>query len=119
MTGEKTLFSSLFLKEIGFVSYGDNNEGKILGFGIIDKSPGPIIGKVLLVERLKYNLLSIIQLCDKGNNVNFNSSGCRVTKSKSNKTLFTSSRSGNTYAVNLDKIPSNDVYLLSNEDEYW
>lgn len=30
-----------------------------------------------------------------------------------------SSRSGNTYIINLNKIHSNDVCLPSNEDEYW
>lgn len=62
---------------------------------------------------------SISQLCGKGNNVTFDSSGCRVIKSKSNKTLFTSSRSGNTYTLNLNKIPSSYVCLISKKDEFW
>ncbi|KAF1881796.1 hypothetical protein Lal_00014547 [Lupinus albus] len=30
MTGDKSKFPELSLKEIGYVTYGDNNEGKIL-----------------------------------------------------------------------------------------
>lgn len=107
------------LKKKSFVSYDDNNKGNILSFSIVDKFSNPTIGGVLFVEWIKYNLLSINQLSDKGNNVTFDSSGCRVIKSKSNQTLFTSSRSGNTYTINLNKIPSNDVCLPSNENESW
>jgi len=31
MIGDKTKFAKLELKEEGFVTYGDNNKGKILG----------------------------------------------------------------------------------------
>lgn len=119
MTRDKTLFSTFFSGEGGIFSYGDNNKGKIIGFGMISKSPNPMIGEVLLVKALKHNILSISQLCEKGNNATFDSSGCRVIKSKSNKTLFTSSRSVNTYIVDLNKSTSNYVSLLTNKDGYW
>jgi len=35
MTGEKTKFAKLNLKDEGFVIYEDNNKGKIVGDGII------------------------------------------------------------------------------------
>ena len=88
LTGDKTLFSTFIPKEGGFIFYLDNNKGTILGFGTIGKSLNPTIEEVLLVKGLKQNLLSINKLCDKGNNVIFNSSGCRVIKSKSNETQF-------------------------------
>lgn len=124
MTGNKTLFSIFFPKEEGFVSYGDNNnnnnnKGKILGFGTIGKFQNPRIMEVLLLKWLKQNFPSTSQLCDKHNNVTFDSSSCRFIKWKSNKTLFTSSRSGNTYTINLNKISSNDACLLINEDKSW
>jgi len=34
MTGDKTKFSKLVLKEEGFLTYGENNKGRILGNGI-------------------------------------------------------------------------------------
>lgn len=72
-----------------------------------------------MVEGLKHNLLIISQLCNKDNNVTFGFSGSRIVKYKSNDTFILRSRSGNTYTVNLNKIHSNDVCLMSNEDESW
>lgn len=66
---------------------------------------------------MKLNLLSIIQLCDNGNNVTFDSSVCMVIKTKNNQTLFTSLRSGDTYTPFFYKIPSHGVCLLSKEDK--
>lgn len=54
MTGDKTLFSTLFFKERGFVSYVNNNKENILDFGTIGKPPNPRIRKVLLVKGLKH-----------------------------------------------------------------
>ena len=44
MIGDKTLFSTIFLIEGGFVSYRDNNNRKILGIDTIGKSPNSAIG---------------------------------------------------------------------------
>lgn len=66
MTGDINKFSSLSLKAKGYVTYGDDNKGKILGVGTVGVPPCTIIKDVLYVEGLKHNLLSISQLCDKG-----------------------------------------------------
>lgn len=55
-----------------------------------------MIKDVLLVESIKYNFLSIIDLCDKGNEVKFDLTVCKVVKIENNQTCFTSLRSGNT-----------------------
>ena len=59
MTGDKSKFVSLKAKEEGFVTYGDNNKGRILGVGSIGNSLTTSIEHVLYSEGLKYNLLSI------------------------------------------------------------
>nr|KYP35464.1 hypothetical protein KK1_043494 [Cajanus cajan] len=71
MTGDPSKFSSQKLKNEGFVTYGDNNKGKILGHGNIDNSSLTLIENVLLVEGMKHNLLSISQLSDKGFKIEF------------------------------------------------
>lgn len=119
MTRDKTLFSSFSSKKLDLVFYGDNNKRKIIGICRIGKFLNPKIRKVLLVYGLKYNLLSISQLCDQDNSVTFCSSGCRIIKSKSDQIMFTNSRSWNTYTLNLNKIPSKSICLLNNEDESW
>jgi len=59
MTGDKTKFAKLELKEEGFVTYGDNNKGKILRNGVKGNGSSFNIKNVLLVEGLKHNLISI------------------------------------------------------------
>ncbi|XP_019459950.1 PREDICTED: uncharacterized protein LOC109359709 [Lupinus angustifolius] len=67
MTGDKTKFIELSPKEKGHVTYGDNNQGKILGVGKIGNASQTINKNVLYVEGLEHNLLSISQLSDNGN----------------------------------------------------
>ena len=82
MTGEKSKFSSHTPKDGGYVTYGDNNKGKILGTGKVGKTSSTSIDNVLYVEGLKHNLLSISQLCDKGNEVIFNSYSCSIVNKR-------------------------------------
>jgi len=78
MTGDKTKFAKLELKEKGFVTCGDNNKGRILGNGVIGNGSSFNIKNVLLVEGLKHNLISISQLCDKGFKVMFKPNNCLI-----------------------------------------
>ena len=66
MTGDSTQLINIKWKSAGYVTYGDNNRGKILGVGEIEGNGKAIIKDVLLVEGLKHSLLSFSQLCDKG-----------------------------------------------------
>lgn len=63
--------------------------------------------------------MGISQLCDKDNNVTFDSLLCRIVKLKNNQTFFTTLRSGSNYSVNFNKLTSHDVCILSEEDESW
>jgi len=64
MTGDKTKFAKLELKEEGFVTYGDNNKGRILG--------NEVIG----------------QLCNKGFKVMFESNNCLIYDAHGNIVLI-------------------------------
>lgn len=92
MTWDESIFSFFTPKKGGFVPYGDDKKGRINGTSTIGKFLNPTIGKKNY--GLKHDFLSIIQLWDKCNNATFDSFGNSVIKSKSNKTLFRSSRSG-------------------------
>jgi hypothetical protein len=50
MTGDLNKFSNLALKAKGYVTYADNNKGKILGIGNVGAPPFISIGDVLYVE---------------------------------------------------------------------
>lgn len=69
ITADECLLSSFIPGKGWFVFYSDNNKGKNTSIATIGKFPNFMIVEVLLVDGLEHNLLSISQLCDKGNNV--------------------------------------------------
>ncbi|KAI4310450.1 hypothetical protein MLD38_035428 [Melastoma candidum] len=66
MTGDPTKFSQLTLQNGGSVKFGDNSNGSVIGKGTTGSLDSMVIEEVMLVTKLKHNLLSISQLCDKG-----------------------------------------------------
>jgi len=100
----KKAFNYLTPKDGGFVTFGDNSKGKIIGIGNIGITSSPIIEDVLLVDGLKHNLLSISQLCDKCNRVFFEKSNCSIKIIKDNKVLFVGQRLDNVYVFNLNDL---------------
>ena len=62
----------------------DNGRGNILDISKIGKNSTNLIENVYLADGLKYNLLSISQLCDKDNCVWFDESQCAIENVKSN-----------------------------------
>ena len=60
------------------VTFGDDSKGNIIGIGNIKISTSSLIENVVLVDGLKYNLLSISQLCDRGFKVVFDESSCNI-----------------------------------------
>ena len=63
--------------DLGYVKFEDNNRLKALAIGTIGISPHSN-ENVLLVRGLKFNLLSISQLCGKGFNISFNNDNCKA-----------------------------------------
>jgi hypothetical protein len=53
------------------VTFGDDKKGKVLGTGIIKVNDCFTLNDVALVDRLRYNLLSVSQLCDAGLSIFF------------------------------------------------
>ena len=115
MTGDEKAFINLTKKKGGNVCFGGNQKGKIIGSGTIGSTLK--IEDVALVEGLKYNLLSVAQLCDKGRKVTFDSEGCTITDCKTNKPILYASRTQNVYSVNIKN--EKEVCLVSKENESW
>jgi hypothetical protein len=61
MIEERTIFTSFEKNEceIDCITFGDNRQGQVLGFGKIAITTEHLISKVLLIESLDYNLLSV------------------------------------------------------------
>ena len=78
MNGKSSLFSDLKKQSSGTITLGDKGKCDIIGIGKICYDSSNFIDDVYLVDGLKYNLLSISQICDKGNKVMFDSEKCEV-----------------------------------------
>jgi len=61
VTGDQVKFAKLSLKDEGFVNYGDNNEGKILGTGVINNGSLIHHNKCALVIIL--SVIHVVALC--------------------------------------------------------
>jgi hypothetical protein len=82
MTENKKCFSSLTpLSHKEYVTFGDNKNGKVLGTDVIKVNDCFTLNDVALVNRLRYNLLSVSQLCDADLSVLFRKSDSHVLDS--------------------------------------
>ncbi|GKB49693.1 hypothetical protein Tco_0900446 [Tanacetum coccineum] len=118
ITGNKSYLS--YYKEIdgGFVAFGgDPKGGRITGKGKI--STGKIdFEDVYVVKELKFNLFSVLQMCDKKNSVLFTDTECVVLSPDfklldENHILLRVPRKDNMYSVDLKNIvPSGGLTCL-------
>ncbi|KAG8634434.1 hypothetical protein MANES_17G033205v8 [Manihot esculenta] len=121
MTGNSSHFISLEKKDgSGQVTFGDNGKGKIVGIGKVGKENSPMLDKVLLVDGLKHNLLSVSQLCDKGCRIIFEPKSCFVSRMSDNKILFVGERVENIYLIDLQAMTNLDMKcFVSISDNSW
>jgi hypothetical protein len=76
MTDDKKWFSSLIhLSHKEYVTFGDDKKGKVFGTSAIKVSDHFTLNDVTLVDKLRYNLLSVSQLVDANLDVLFHKSG--------------------------------------------
>jgi hypothetical protein len=82
MTRNKKWFFSLTpLSHKEYVTFEDDKKGKVLETGVIKVNECFILNDVALVDRLRYNLLSVSQLCDADLSVLFHKSDSHVLDS--------------------------------------
>jgi hypothetical protein len=78
------------------VTFGDDKKGKVLGTGVIKVNDCFTLNDVAPVDRLRYNLLFVSQLCDADLCVLFHKSDLHVFDSSGKRVFqadFSSSRS--------------------------
>ena len=101
------------------VVFGGMVKGKITIVGKIGIPTQAFIHKILYVKDLKYNLLSISQLCDMNYIVSFNKDQC-IVKTKDGKSFFTARWNNNLNEIDLIYHSKHNItYLLFREDERW
>src|SRR5665213_1515171 len=96
MTWNKEMFKSLKPFKGGDVTFGGDQKGKIVGIGSIGTEHWTL-ENVYLVIGLKYNLISISQLCDAGYCVKFDKSICLIDRILDNTTVCKGNRLENLY----------------------
>jgi len=99
------------------MAFGNGNSGTIVSVGKIGKSLSNSIDNVHLVDGLQYNLLSVSQLCDKGNHLGFSSDHCLITNIKSGEAVFRGKEHNNVYKACVLSLPQNHLTCLSVLDD--
>jgi hypothetical protein len=122
MMRERRMFTSFENNdcESDCITFSDNRQGQVLGFGKIAITTEHSIFKVLLVESLKYNLLSISQLCEIGYNYLFTDKGVAVFRRSDGFFTFKGVLRGKLYL--LDFIPEEvklDRCLIAKTNMGW
>jgi hypothetical protein len=113
MTNDNKWFSSLTPpshKE--YVTFGDDKKGKVLSTGLIKVNDYFTLNDVALVDKLRYNLLSVSQLVDTDLDVLFHKSSSRVLNSSS-KLVCGISRIGKVFRADFSFAQSSMKYLIS------
>jgi hypothetical protein len=95
-----------------YVTFRDDKKGKVLGTGVIKVNDYFTLNDVALVNRLRYNLLSIAQLCDADLSVLFRKSDSHILDS-SGKRVCDISRIGNIFQSNFSSAQSSLRCLIS------
>ncbi|XP_073121350.1 uncharacterized protein [Henckelia pumila] len=118
MTGNDKLLFELVKYHGPTITFGDNSKGKTVGKDKIIHD-NIIIQDILLVDNLKYNLISISQMCDYGHSVEFQKLNC-IVKNASGNIILTENRYENTYKVCWNIQSSKPVCLVaSNSKRNW
>nr|GEZ88351.1 ribonuclease H-like domain-containing protein [Tanacetum cinerariifolium] len=118
MTGNMSYLSDFEEFNGGYVAIGDNPKGgKIFGKGKIRTSKLDF-DDVYFVKELKFNIFSVLQMCEKKNSVFFTDTECLVLSpdfklSFESQVLLRVHKENNMYNVNLQNIvPSRDLTCL-------
>jgi hypothetical protein len=102
------------------ITFSDNSQGQVFGFGKIAITTEHSILIVLLVELLDYNLLSISQLCENGYNYLFTDKGMTIFRRSDDSLAFKDVLRGKLYLV--DFIPEKvelDRCLITKTNMGW
>ncbi|XP_070020619.1 uncharacterized protein [Nicotiana sylvestris] len=119
MTGSTEDFLSLKSLQGGSVSFGNDKKGYILGVGNIRKTLTHSNENVYYMNGLKYNLLSVSQICDKGNKVDFLLKSCTITNLVIGEVVLVAKRFKNIYVADFESLSSGDPTCLSDVAELW
>jgi hypothetical protein len=122
MTEERRMFTSFEKNECesDCITFGGNRQGQVLGFSKIATTIEHSISKVLLVESLDYNLLSVSQLCEMAYNCLFTDKDVTVFRRSDGSFAFKGVLRGKLYLVDfiLEEVEL-DRWLIAKTNMEW
>ena len=121
MTGDKELLTEEKITRSSqrYITFGDNNNGKVLGLGKVAISKDKHIDKVMLAQSLGYNLMSISKLCDMGMLVLFSASRCVLFSQDNYTFIFERYRKGDLYIVDFSLGSAISTCLMAKATSGW
>jgi hypothetical protein len=116
---KKWFFNLTPLSHEEYVTFGDDKKGNVLGTSIIKVNDYFTLNGVTLVDKLRYNLLSVCQLVDADLDVLFRKSGSQVLDSSS-KPVCDISHTGKVFQADFSFAQSSVKCLISqSSSELW
>jgi hypothetical protein len=90
MIGDKNRFLTLKKERDGSILFENNHSAKIIGRGTVNLGSKNVMEEnVLLVKDMKYNLLSVSQMCDQGHRLQFDLEKFEIRKEGSGRLVAT------------------------------
>ena len=121
MTGDRSLLmdSTLRPSDKSHITFVDTGKSKVLGVGRVAISKDQHMDKVMLVESLGFNLMSVSMLCDLNMIVKFGKYRCLVLMDSDKSLVFEGYRKDDLYMVDFSAGPQLAVCLLAKSSECW
>ena len=121
MTGDKNILmdAPLSPSHLKHIIFADKGKSKVLGLGKVVISKDRHMDKVMLVDSLGFNLMSVSMLCDLDMVVVFGKYRCVVIMEADNYNVFEGFRRGDLYIVDFSTGPQPAVCLLAKASEGW
>ena len=121
MTGKRSLLmdSTLRPSDKSHITFADTGKSKVLGLGRVAISKDQHMDKVMLVESLGFNLMSVSMLCDLNMIVMFGKYRCLVLMESDKSLVFEGYRKDDLYVVDFSAGPQLAVCLLAKASECW
>ena len=118
MTGCKSLLEEFRVEDGPSITFGNDGNGKTEGYGILNNGQVKFT-HVAYVNGLKYNLISVSQLCDDGFRVLFDVAQGTIFN-KDWQVVMIAPRRGNVYVMDMECSPQEQCfYTKADEDTNW
>ena len=119
MTGDRSLLmdSTLRPSTKSHITFADTRKSEVLGLGRVAISKDQHMNKVMLLESLGYNLMSVSMLCDLNMIVIFGKYRCLVLMECDKSLVFEGYPKDNLYMLDFSAGPQLTVCLLEKASE--